>query len=284
MDPSSIKKKAKSAIGQKKADGIADVKNAKKQGEASVKAAGKAKSAAVDSAKSNIKAAGDKAAGEIKAVGKNAVAEIENAKAAVDAIKNAPAQMMADAAEIAQAVEDAVGEVAGAVQEAVDAIAAALGFGAPAKPSKEPAGGSRPFDHRGNFRFRVEVGGIDAGRFKAVDGLATTTELIEYQGGGDMYARQIPGRPKIAPITLKKGYIASNELWSWMQDTMEGKFAFHNVSVVLMDDDGQTDLVRYELVQCWPSSWKGFQLDGMGNEAMVEELELQVRTMNRGKA
>ena len=40
-------------------------------------------------------------------------------------------------------------------------------------------------------------------------------------------------------------------------------------------------LVRYDLNDCWPSSWKGLQLDGMGSEALVEELELQVRFIQR---
>lgn len=141
--------------------------------------------------------------------------------------------------------------------------------------------GNRPFDHRGNFNFRVEIGDKAAGAFRSVDGLAVQTELIEYQGGGDLYARQIPGRPKIAPIVLKKGWVNSDELWAWMKDTMDGKFTFRNVSVILQDDDGQTDVARFNLTQCWPSSWKGFQLDGMGNEAMIEELELQVRTIQR---
>jgi len=54
-----------------------------------------------------------------------------------------------------------------------------------------------------------------------------------------------------------------------------------DVRDVLLDDDGVTELSRYNLGTCWPSSWKGWQLDGMGGEAMVEELELQVRSIER---
>jgi phage tail-like protein len=148
-------------------------------------------------------------------------------------------------------------------------------------PKSGSAGGARAFDPKGNFNFRFEMSGIAAGAFRAVEGLSVQTEMIEYQGGGDKYARQIPGRPKIAPVVLKKGYVNTATLWDWMKATMDGKFQAANCSVVLLDEDGTTELARYNLGTCWPSSWKGWQLDGMGNEAMVEELELQVRTIDR---
>ncbi len=140
---------------------------------------------------------------------------------------------------------------------------------------------NRPSDHQGGFNFRVELGGVQAGAFRSVEGLAVSVELIEYQGGGDKYARQIPGRPKVAPITLKKGYVNTATLWDWMKGTMEGKIQFENVSVILLDDDGQEELARYNLLETWPSSWKGWQLDANASNAMVEELELQVRQVER---
>ena len=141
--------------------------------------------------------------------------------------------------------------------------------------------GSRKHDHQGGFRFSIEIGGIQAGAFRAVDGLSATTELIEYQGGGDLYARQIPGRPKLAPVVLKKGYVNTAVLWDWMKGTMEGEFRFENVSVVLKDDSGQTELARFNLMETWPSRWAGWQLDANGSNAMVEEMELQVHHLER---
>ena len=282
--PQQIKNDAKSAINQKKTNAVTQVADAKKQTEQAAQSGVKAKTAAVNGAKTQIKAIGDKASGEIKKVGAEAKGQLEAAaktgQAVVDSVKN----LENDLKEIETAVVDAVNSVVEAVEQAVEAILSLFGGGGKGGAGpKASNSGNRPFDHRGNFKFRIEIGNVSAGAFRAIDGLGTTTELIEYQGGGDMFARQIPGRPKVAPITLKKGWVVNAALWNWMRDTMEGKFTFHNVSVVLMDDDGQTDVARYELTQCWPSSWKGFQLDGMGNEAMVEELELQVRHIQRVK-
>ncbi len=298
-----VKAEAKTDINkiQKKAE--ADVQAVKKTEAAAVKSGQKAKKDAAADTKKQGEVIVDVATGEILARNEQAKAVL---KAEYKAIEIKPTTATGKDGAAAGASDGSGGATtagsldadladldlaAAAAGAALIAVAAAavdfildLAFGkstAAAKAPQESSTANRSFDYRGNFNFRIEVGGIAAGAFRAVDGLSTSTELIEYQGGGDMYARQIPGRPKIAPVTLKKGWVVSAALWQWMQDTMEGRFSFHNVSVVLMDDDGQTDVARYELSQCWPSSWKGFQLDGMGNEAMVEELELQVRGISR---
>lgn len=149
--------------------------------------------------------------------------------------------------------------------------------------ANQGAAGARTHDHQGAFRFRVDLwmDGTHAGGFQAVDGIHAQVELIEYQAGTDKYARQIPGRPKVAPVVLKKGYVNSDVLWGWMKATMDGNFRFENASIVLLDDAGQSELARYNLVDCWPSRWAGWQLDANSNNAMVEEFELQVRTIER---
>jgi phage tail-like protein len=142
----------------------------------------------------------------------------------------------------------------------------------------------RTHDHQGGFRFRVELGGVAAGAFTAVDGLQGSVEVIEYQGGMDMYPRQIPGRPKVNPVVLKKGYISTNALWDWMRQNMEGQIQFENISLVLLDDDGESELLRYDLYETWPSRWSGFQLDAQSSTALLEEIELQVRSVKRIQA
>ncbi len=149
----------------------------------------------------------------------------------------------------------------------------------PATP--KPQTTSRAHDHQGAFRFSVQLGGVQAGTFTAVDGLQGSVEMLEYQGGMDMYARQIPGRPKVAPVVLKKGYVNTAVLWDWMKSTMDGDLRFENVTITLLADDGVTELGYYNLLETWPSRWSGWQLDANGSNAMMEELELQVRTVER---
>lgn len=41
-------------------------------------------------------------------------------------------------------------------------------------------------DHIGNYNFRVEISGVEAGAFAEVSGLDAETEFIEYQDGTDL--------------------------------------------------------------------------------------------------
>jgi len=303
--PAQIKADAKTDIAQIKEQAAKDTAEVKKQEAAAVKSGQKPKPEAAADAKSKADSIADVAQKAIAARADQAKAVLKAEYKAMElkdsagsggpgkaagpgdqskADAMAAAKLAQDIKEVEEMALEAVETVAKIVKDVFETILSILGGSkGKGKGAGEKSGGNRPFDHRGNFKFRIELGSVSAGAFKAIDGLAVTTELIEYQGGGDMFARQIPGRPKVAPITLKKGWVVNAALWNWMRDTMEGKFSFQNVSVVLMDDDGQTDVARYELTQCWPSSWKGFQLDGMANEAMIEELELQVRHIQRVK-
>ena len=197
------------------------------------------------------------------------------------------------AQDASQLVSDLKGQASDVVSHLKDKALEVLGFET-AKPlpdvsvltPKAPAAAkstntSRVFDHQGAFRFRVELGGVAAGTFTAVDGLSAQIELIEYQGGADQYVRQLPGRPKVAPVVLKKGYINTAALWDWIQSTMDGKLQLENVSVILLADNGEDELVRYNLTETWPTRWNGFHLDANSSNAMIEELELQARTISR---
>jgi len=140
----------------------------------------------------------------------------------------------------------------------------------------------REFDHIGNYNFRVEIEGITVGAFRNVEGLESETEIVEFQDGSDIILRKRPGRTKYANITLKKGYIASQDLWEWRRAVIEGHVERKSGSVVLLGDDGQKELARYNFYEAWPAKWKGFTLDGKGTDVNVEEIELAVEKIEKG--
>jgi phage tail-like protein len=138
----------------------------------------------------------------------------------------------------------------------------------------------RPFDHVGNFNFKVEIEGVTQGAFKNVSGLDSETEVIEYQDGPDIVLRKRPGRTKYSNIVLKRGYVTSDELWKWRKGVIDGKTERKSGSIILCDDEGK-EVLRYNFFEAWPCKWKGFELDGKGNDAMAEEIELAVERLER---
>lgn len=139
---------------------------------------------------------------------------------------------------------------------------------------------TRPFDHVGNFNFKVEIEGVTQGAFKNVSGLDSETEVVEYQNGDDIVLRKRPGRTKYSNIVLKRGYITNIELWKWRKGVMEGKTERKSGSIVLCDDKGD-EVLRYNFYEAWPCKWKGFELDGKGADVMAEEIELAVERLER---
>ena len=139
----------------------------------------------------------------------------------------------------------------------------------------------RPFDHIGNFNFKVEIEGVTTGAFRNVEGLDSETEIVEYQDGDDLILRKRPGRTKYSNVTLKRGYINNTELWEWRKAVIDGKVMRKSGSIILCDDAGE-EIMRYNFFEAWPSKWKGFTLDGKGTDVNVEEMELVCEKLERG--
>ena len=139
----------------------------------------------------------------------------------------------------------------------------------------------REFDHIGNFNFKVELGTEIVAAFQEVGGLEVTTEVVESQDGDDIVLRKRPGRTSYSNIVLRRGYTASDELWTWMKTVIDGKVERKSGSVILSGDDG-TEIVRYNFFGAWPCRWKGFVLDGKGTGVAVEELEIATEKIERG--
>lgn len=139
----------------------------------------------------------------------------------------------------------------------------------------------RKHDPIGNYNFRVEIEGVTQGAFKAVDGLDSHTEVIEYQDGDDLLLRKRPGRTRYSNIILRRGFVNSDEFWQWRKAVAEGQVERKSGSIILMDDAGG-EVMRYNFFEAWPCVWKGFELNGGGMESTVEEIQIAVERVERG--
>ena len=153
---------------------------------------------------------------------------------------------------------------------------------APAISSNPPQSGPRQgLDPFGSFNFRVEIDGLDCGGFRSVQGLEVSIDAIEYHVGDQRMPMKRAGRPKVGNIVLEKGYINTDVLWRWCEEVMNGRISRKSGSIVLMTDNGLGECTRYNFFNAWPTKWSGFKLEGKGNEALVETLELAVERIQR---
>lgn len=125
-----------------------------------------------------------------------------------------------------------------------------------------------------NFRFRVEIDGIQPASFAECAGLGSEIEVVEYREGSDPSAvRKLPGTVTYPDIVLRWGVTDSRELYNWHLGIINGNLQRKNGSVVLLDDSGQ-ERIRWNFFQAWPSKWVGPTLNARSDDVAIETLVL----------
>jgi phage tail-like protein len=54
-----------------------------------------------------------------------------------------------------------------------------------------------------------------------------------------------------------------------------------NVSIVMLQPDGSTEAMRWNLFDCWPSEWVSAALDASGNTLAIESMTLVFESLER---
>jgi phage tail-like protein len=127
-----------------------------------------------------------------------------------------------------------------------------------------------------NFRFRLEIDGLQAAAFNEAAIGETTTEGIDYREGTDpTHVRKLPGLTKFANITLKRGITDSLEIYNWHKAIMAGQIGTNRkqVVIVVVDESG-ADKARFVVSEAWPMKYDPSDLNAKGNEVLIELLEL----------
>jgi len=133
------------------------------------------------------------------------------------------------------------------------------------------------------YNFKLEIQGVTQGHFTRCDGLRIDVEALKYREGGlNQIVHRIPGRVEYGDVTLEYGLTSSTECWQWFMKAVEGTVERKNVSIVMIDNDGSTRRMQWDLIDCWPSSWRGAPLDALSNEIAIESLTLVYGSLKRG--
>ncbi|MBN1336741.1 MAG: phage tail protein [Deltaproteobacteria bacterium] len=139
----------------------------------------------------------------------------------------------------------------------------------------------------GSYHFLLEIQGVtgDAkvivGGFKSVSGMDSETEVIEFKQGNDMVVRKKPGRTTYANIVLERGYTATDDLWNWRKNIEDGKIDRRAGSVIILDQDGQSEVARYNFFEGWPCKWYVPDMDSDKSGMAIEKVEIAVEKVER---
>ena len=152
----------------------------------------------------------------------------------------------------------------------------------PDQATPQPAAGAQVDPYRA-FNFKMEVQGVTEGHFTEVSGLEAKVTPISYrEAGNNQVVHYVPGRVEYGAVTLRYGLTRSRELYDWFLSGVRGKLQRKNLSIVLLDSDGATAVMRWNLVNAWAAQWRGSLLDAQSQEVAIESLTLVCETLERG--
>jgi len=124
--------------------------------------------------------------------------------------------------------------------------------------------------------FTLEIDGVDAGQFTAVDGLSVEQEVIEYTSDDGQLVRKRPGRTRYGDIVLTRPYSPEDDvLRAWAREINLGRDVRKEVTITIFTRDGGV-LKKFICHEVFPVSLKGPTFDGKDPKAMTEEVVLVI--------
>jgi phage tail-like protein len=133
-----------------------------------------------------------------------------------------------------------------------------------------------------SYNFKLEIGGVAEGHFTECSGLSVKIESIPYREvGNHQLVRHIPGPVDYTAVTLKYGVTKSRELWDWIMKAAEGNVQRRNVSLVILDSQGDSEVMRWNLVDAWPSEWQGAAMNASDKTLAIETLTIVYDRLER---
>lgn len=140
----------------------------------------------------------------------------------------------------------------------------------------------RTTDPFASFNFKLEIEGITVAGFSEVTGLNSESNVIDYREGDEgITPRKLPGLNKFGNLTLKRGISVDKQLYDWRKTVVEGDMARKNVSVVLRNEK-RDEVVRWNLINAWPSKYMAPDLKANANEIAIESVEITHEGLVRG--
>ncbi len=141
-----------------------------------------------------------------------------------------------------------------------------------------------PYPYR-NFKYRVEIDGIDVAGFSEATIPDTETKSIDYREGDEpAWPRKLSGLVSFGNLTLKRGVTDNLELYDWRRlieekgsDVPDGR---RSISLILITEEDE-DKARWDLENCWPMKLETSGFNGTSDEVIVDTLEIVLERMTR---
>jgi len=120
------------------------------------------------------------------------------------------------------------------------------------------------------------------GGFSEVSGLSAEITVAEYRNGNAQvnYVSKIPAVHKAGDVTLKRGVIGADNIYSWLDQIRAGDVSAKRTVLIKLKNEDPTSasaVVTWKLINAMPIKWTGPTLTAKGgSDVAMEELVLSV--------
>ena len=136
-----------------------------------------------------------------------------------------------------------------------------------------------------NFNFRILMGGVEVAACRKMSTLDVTVNTVKFRAGNSKSTVDecLPGRVEYQPITFEAGITNDDTFEVWANQLVHHEFTegrrtrepnFRREVEILVLDIDSTPVKKYLLHSAFPSKYSVSELDGSGNDVMIETLEL----------
>ncbi|TGX54130.1 phage tail protein [Sphingomonas gei] len=163
----------------------------------------------------------------------------------------------------------------------------------PAAPTKDPR--ERPLRTDSvyvpppAFAFRVDIDGAESDTsFQEVSGLEVQFETEDVvEGGQNRFVHRLPTRTKYSNLVLKRGVVTQKSPFGgWVSHALSGGLVQQRgggrktIGIKLINEKRQP-LVAWDVFGAYPLRWEHTPLNAMGNDVLIETVELSYQFFQR---
>lgn len=141
------------------------------------------------------------------------------------------------------------------------------------------------FDGIIGARFTFELDGVVMAHFQSASGFSNESSMSEWTetgATGNSLTRLVNGPVQTTPITLSRGITSDMELYNWRQQVINGDTEnMRRNGSIIMYNDKQEEVIRYNFTDAWPSKWTGPAVSADDNSVALEEIEIVYEFLER---
>lgn len=136
-----------------------------------------------------------------------------------------------------------------------------------------------------NYRFRIEIEGIEMMGFSKMSALDNKTEVFSYvEGGVNNHAHKFPeGTTTYENITFEHGLSVDNALYNWREDVIKGKISesMRSGTIKVYNQNYMRSIWHFH--GAWPCQLTIAELDGstQGGAVLIESMVLVIERFER---